>query len=124
MVTHKFLDESSKYHGLFAEIRGQPVILINRHRTTAERTIALMEEMAHFETTSGNILDQSKVENRKAELHARAKVYKNLLPAIQKAIRDGLVFHWEIADAADIPHETLNEIIDYCQRKGICLSSE
>jgi len=122
LVTQKFLDARSRYHGLFIEVNGQPVILINRHRTTAEKTIALMEELAHFESTSGNILDQSKVENRKSESYARARLYKNLLPAVQSAIRAGSVFHWEVAEEADIPHETLGEIIDYCQRKGICLS--
>lgn len=124
LVMQNILDENSEYHGFFLEVHGQPVILINRHKTTAEKTIALMEELAHHETTTGNILDQTKVENRKAEKYARVRMYEGLLPAIQSAIRNGSVFHWEVAEEADIPHETLLEIVEYCDQKGIALNQQ
>lgn len=86
--------------------------------------VVMMEELAHCEATTGIIIDQSKVENRKAEQFARARMYKGLLPVIQSAIREGATLQWEVAEEADIPHETLLEIVEYCDRKGITLNQQ
>ena len=47
--------------------------------TTAERTCVLAEELGHHYTATGNILDQSTVENRKQEMYGRAHAYNRLI---------------------------------------------
>ena len=47
--------------------------------TTAERTCILAEELGHYYTTVGDILDQSKIENRKQELIARRWAVNQLI---------------------------------------------
>lgn len=122
LVTQNVIDDSIPAHGVYLRVDGHPVILIKRDITMAEKTIALREELAHFEMSAGNILDQSKVENRKAEALARSVYFKDLLPAIRKALRDDCQQAWEISESSNIPQDSIMEIFDYCQRKGISLA--
>ena len=43
--------------------------------TQAEKSCVLAEEIGHYHTSSGNILDQNKVESRKQEYRARLYGY-------------------------------------------------
>ena len=57
--------------------------------TQVEKACVLAEELGHHYTTSGNILDQSKVENRKQEFRARMWAYNKQIGLI------GIVNAWE-----------------------------
>lgn len=50
-------------------------IAIRKDLNTAEKSCVLAEELGHYYTTTGNILDQSVAANRKQELRARAYGY-------------------------------------------------
>lgn len=115
----KPFDDLPDFDGLFLRCDGYPVILINTLRTKQEQTIALREELEHFRMDAGDILDQSIVFNRKAEAFARSRYYNDLLPLIKKALLTGCNHPWEVAEETDIPEPTINEIIQYCDRRGV-----
>nr|DAH23245.1 MAG TPA: IrrE protein [Caudoviricetes sp.] len=47
---------------------------------TVDKTCTLAEELGHYYTTTGDILDQTNVANRKQEHRARMWAYEKLLP--------------------------------------------
>lgn len=51
------------------------VALSNELHTQVEKACVLAEELGHYHTTSGNILDETNVCNRKQELRARLWAY-------------------------------------------------
>ena len=62
--------------GLYAD---KVIAISSKIDTTTERTCILAEELGHYYTTAGNIIDQSKLENRKQELKARRWAVKKLI---------------------------------------------
>ena len=52
-------------------IRGRRIAIRKDIETQAEKSCVLAEEIGHYRTSSGNILDQNKVESRKQEYRAR-----------------------------------------------------
>ncbi|MGG1991178.1 hypothetical protein [Brevibacillus brevis] len=50
--------------------------------TSIEKLCVLAEELGHYFTSSGDILDQSKIVNRKQEKRARSWVMKNLFLSV------------------------------------------
>lgn len=60
---------------------GDGVIAIDKRiNTTIEKACILAEELGHFHTTVGDILDQSIIQNRKQERRAREWAYNRLIP--------------------------------------------
>lgn len=60
-------------------INGDVIGLSKDIKTDAERGGILAEELGHYYTTSGNILDTSNVMNRKQELRARVWGYQRII---------------------------------------------
>jgi Zn-dependent peptidase ImmA (M78 family) len=92
--------------------------------TNTEKTCILAEELGHYHTTAGNILDQSKVENCKQERRARAWAYNLLAPLTSfiKAHRAGISGRHELAEFLDVTEEFLQEAVDYYACKfGTCV---
>ena len=56
-------------------IRGSRIAIRKDIETQAEKSCVLAEEIGHYRTSSGNILDQNKVESRKQEYRARLYGY-------------------------------------------------
>ena len=50
-------------------------IAINEKLTETEKKCVMAEELGHYYTGSGNILDQSSISNRKQELQGRIYAY-------------------------------------------------
>lgn len=73
----------------------------------------MAEELGHYYTTIGNILDQSTVENRKQELKARLWAYKRLLPldCFISAFRSGYNTLYEFADYLNVTEAFLQDAI-------------
>ena len=65
------------------------IIWIKGTLTTAEKTSIVAEEIGHYKTTAGGILDQSKIVNIKQELLARKWAYEKIIPIsdINKALQ-------------------------------------
>lgn len=57
-------------------------IAIRKNLTSIEKSCILAEELGHYYTTAGDILDQSRIENRKQELHARLWGYNQQIGLI------------------------------------------
>lgn len=53
------------------------ITLNSNIETDSEKACILAEEIGHYHTTTGNILDQSRIENVKQEKRARNWAYKN-----------------------------------------------
>jgi len=98
-------------------------ILINKNvKSTAEKVCILAEEIGHYHTSVGNILDQSKIENRKQELRARYWAYERLVPLekIVQASKVGVRNRYELADYLDVTEEFLETALNrYKEKYGL-----
>lgn len=79
----------------------------------------LAEEIGHYRTSSGNILDQNKVESRKQEYRARLYGYnlKIGLTGLISAYEAGCGNLYEMAEYLDVTEEYLEEAIDCYKAK-------
>lgn len=78
-------------------------IAIQKGLSQVEKTCVLAEELGHFETTVGNILDHNNTNNRKQEKTAR------------KWAIDKMISIEDIFRAAEQPCSTLFEIAEYLE---------
>lgn len=97
--------------GLYAD----GCVWINKDMPTSKKLAVLAEEIGHYETSSGNILDQNNTSNRKQELAARKWTYEKVLPlsAIETAAKSGCQEVWEIAEYLDIDEDFAREALKY-----------
>lgn len=87
-----------------------------------EKSCVLAEELGHYHTTCGDILDQDNVQNRKQEFRARMWGYNRLigLTGIVRAYEYGCRNRFEIAEYLDVTEEYLDEALSYYrQRYGV-----
>ena len=119
-----YVIENAKFQSKASGLINNDVIGINKNvRSSAQRSCILAEELGHYHTSSGNILDQSSVTNRKQERHARAWAYNRLigLYGIINAYRSGCRNGYEIAEHLNITEEFLAESLQYYRNKyGLC----
>lgn len=86
------------------------VIWINKNiPTNIEKACVLAEELGHYHTSVGDILDQSKIANRKQELRARTWAYERLVPLqkIVQAYKNGVRNRYELAEYLGITEDFL-----------------
>lgn len=99
------------------------VIAINRNiSSTTEKACILAEELGHYHTSVGNILDQSKLQNRKQELQARAWSYQKLVPLdkLVEAYKAGIKTRHELADFLEVTEVFLMAALQkYKEKYGI-----
>ena len=99
-------------------------IAINRALPTqAEKSCVLAEEIGHHCTSSGDILDQTDIMNRKQEYRARFYGYnlKIGLTGLIRAYEAGCRNFFEMAEFLDATEEYLKEAIQcYKSKYGIC----
>lgn len=91
----------------------------------SEKACVLAEELGHYHTTYGNILDESDISNRKQELRARAWGYDKQIGlfGLIKAYEHGCKNQYEISEYLDVTEKYLNECLVYYQSKyGMCKS--
>lgn len=104
-------------------IRGNRILIRSTIETRCQKAAVLCEEIGHYETAAGNILDQSVTANRKQELRGRIWAYNRLigLTGIIRAYKMGCRNRYEIAECLDVPEETLQEALNYYHaRYGVC----
>lgn len=85
--------------------------------TETEKSCVLAEELGHYFTSAGNILDQTDIVNRKQEYRARLYGYnlKIGLRGIISAHTAGCRNLYEMTDYLDVTEEYLKEALD-CYR--------
>ena len=101
------------------------VIGINRTvRRTTQRACVLAEELGHYHTTVGDIIDQSSDANRKQELRARLWSYNKLigLHGIIYCHKAHYTTSYEMADYLGVTEEFLQEALQcYRSKYGLCV---
>ena len=107
----------STYDG---RIKGNNIYL-RKNMNSTEKACVLAEELGHYHTTVGNIMDMSDPQNRKQERQARMWGYNKLigLTGIIQAFRAGCHSRHETADYLDVTEQFLQECIDcYTEKYG------
>ena len=79
----------------------------------------MAEELGHYYTGTGDILDQSSVSNRKQEMHGRIYAYNKLVGLM--GIIDAHKHHcqnlFETAEYLDVTEEFLSDVLNYYKAK-------
>ena len=100
---------------------GNKIAIRKDIKTSKEKSCVLAEELGHYYTTSGNILDQSDTMNRKQELKARFTGYniKIGLIGIVSAYESGCRNLYETAEYLDVTEEYLQDALEcYASKYG------
>lgn len=102
-------EHAMRHEGLY----GDDTIWINKDLPEQRKACILAEELGHYETSAGNILDLNNLNNAKQERAARVWAYNKLVPLeqIKDACRNGCVDVYEIAEYLDIDEAFLRESI-------------
>ena len=98
-------------------------IYLRKDMNTTEKSCVLAEELGHYYTTVGNILDMNIPENRKQERQARLWGYNRVIGlfGLIRAYEHGCKDKYEIADYLDVTEEYLEECINcYRDKYGEC----
>jgi len=91
--------------------------------TAAEKACILAEELGHYHTTVGDILDQTRIENKKQELKARIWAYNNQigLSGVLQAYKHHCQDLYEMAEYLEVTEEFLKEALNHYRKKyGEC----
>ena len=82
---------------------------------SAVKACVLAEELGHYYTTAGDIIDQADAANRKQENVARRWAYEKILPLenILFAAQDGHVDIWDMAEYLDVDEAFLKDALIY-----------
>lgn len=117
IIQHSF--NSNNIKGLYCD----GTIALNKQiSTTVEKACVLAEELGHYHTTVGNIIDLSDAQNRKQERQARIWAYNKLigLRGLIRAYEHGCNGGHEIAEFLEVTEEYLNEAVNcYREKYGI-----
>lgn len=94
-------------------------IYLRKDMNTTEKSCVLAEELGHYYTTVGNILDMNVPENRKQERQARLWGYNRVIGlfGLIRAYEHGCKDKYEIAEYLDVTEEYLEDCIDCYQDK-------
>lgn len=94
-------------------------IAIKKDISTTQKACVLAEELGHHYTTVGNILDQSKAENRKQERRARLWAYKKAFDLVDlvSAYKHGCRNRYEVAEYLEVTESFLQEALDTYKEK-------
>ena len=100
-------------------LNGRKIGIRRSIETSAEKADVLAEEIAHYDLTVGNILDQSVTENRKQEHEARCRAHDMRIGL------DGIIQIWEMgcrnsyeaAECLGTSQEFFEEAMEYYRQK-------
>lgn len=134
MIAYEDLLKESDEIGIIAKEKNLPVskgrikgnrIAIRKGLSEREKKCILAEELGHYYTGVGNILDQSIEENRKQENLGRIYAYNKLigLIGIIDAYRNHCRSLHESAEYLDVTEEFLLEALEHYKSKyGRCVT--
>ena len=121
--------EVISYHFKSDRIKGlycNNTIALNKRLTTnAEKNSILAEELGHYHTSYGNILDLHSVEDQKQELRARLWAYNKMigLQGIIAAYKHGCTSLHEMAEFLEVTEEFLNGSLTAYRQKYGCYTT-
>lgn len=128
IITYEQLLMEADANNLIAKEKKLPIskgrikgnrIAIRNGLTEKEKKCVMAEELGHYYTGVGNILDQSSASNRKQELHGRIYAYNKLvgLMGIIDAYKNNCMNLGETAEFLDVTEEFLKEALTYYKTK-------
>ncbi len=128
MITYEDLLSESDSNHLIVKEKNLPVskgrikgrrIAIRKDLTETEKKCVLAEELGHYYTAVGDILDQSDVSSRKREMRGRIMAYDRLvgLTGIVSAYKHGCRSLSESAEHLGVTEAFLADAICYYRRK-------
>ena len=93
------------------------IALSKKLPSSMERTAVIAEELGHYHTSVGDILDQNIAGNRKQERQARAWGYRKLisLSDLISAYEAGYTMLYDIAEFLNLPEDYISDAIQYFQ---------
>ena len=99
-------------------IKGKDIYL-RKDMNTTEKACVLAEELGHYYTSVGNIIDMDSSSNRKQERQARLWAYNKQigLKGLIRAYEHGCTASHEIAESLDVTEEALQECIEFYRDK-------
>lgn len=99
-------------------IKGNRIAIDNK-LTEIEKKCILAEELGHYYTGVGDILDQTNGSNRKQELHGRIYAYNKLigLMGIIDAYKNHCTNFSETAEHLDVPEDFLKDALNYYKQR-------
>lgn len=105
-------------------IKGNRIAIRKDIETTAQKADILAEEMGHYFTTVGDILDQSDAQNRKQERQARIWAYNKRigLRGLIRAYEHGCRSRYETAEFLEVTEESLEDAV-HCYREKYGVST-
>ena len=115
-----YIIENANFQSQASGLIYNDVIGINKNvRSYAKRNCILAEEIGHYKTTVGNIIDQSSAANRKQELKARMGPYNRLigLRGIISCYQAGCNNVYEMAEYLDIAEQFLTDALERYKSK-------
>lgn len=97
----------------------QDTVYINENLTPYRKHEIVAEEIAHFKMNAGNILDQTKFNNRKFEGYARRKTYEMLMPLdeIKSITFNGITSLYEISNYFEVTEKFVKSALSYYIKK-------
>lgn len=95
--------------------KGNRIAIRKNIPTLKKKADVLAEELGHYYTTVGDIMEQDSVEARKQEREARLWAYNKRvgLEGIIDAFGDHCENQYEIAEYLDVSEDTLAEALEY-----------
>lgn len=98
-----------KNDGLYAD----GCVWINSNMPECRRYCTLAEEIGHYETSVGDILDQTNTNNRRQERAACKWAYEEILPVenILFAAQDGHTDIWDMAEYLEVDEAFLKDAL-------------
>lgn len=114
LVPYSF--ESPKIKGLYCD---NTIAISTSIKTSTEKACILAEELGHYETTTGDITDQSNTTNRKQEARARLWAYTHIITLldIARAYKRGCHTLYEMAEHLDVTEEFLQDALQAYKAK-------
>lgn len=96
-------------------IKGKRIAIRNNIPTLAKKADVLAEELGHYYTSVGRIVEQDSVNARKQERTARLWAYNKRigLTGILKAFQNHCTSRYEIAEYLGVSEDTLAEALEY-----------
>lgn len=99
------------------------IYISDRVKTEREQNCIVAEELGHYETSHGVIINQRCVKNKKQELRARRWAHEHLLNVedIVRAYKYGCRSIYEVTEYLDVTEEFLHEALETFGRMyGAC----
>ena len=109
----------SKAKGL---CKGKKIGISKDITTSSEKACVLSEELGHYYTTVGNIINLSDAQNRKQERQARLWAYNNRigLYGLIRAYEHGCTSRYDIAEYLNVTEEFLEDAVNtYRDKYGV-----